>query len=364
MKIGILTFPNSTSYGAVLQMYALYKSVEKLGAEAEIINYHNSFMKQRKHYRSLNSLSQGKRTLKNIAIRIVHSRQIVSFRDFEKKMRMYPPKPEQDISMISNVGMRYDAVICGSDQVWNAHITGGDMHFYLDFCRENTKRISYAPSFGKVAYSYGMEDQIKQELGKFSHISVREQEGQHYVEQTTGRRPELVLDPTFLLHRKEWEVLEKAYAIPQDGYIVYYAIRSSATLLNFCRELAEKENKKIVIIGGNFLKRYKNKDCRVTYAPDLSPEEWLYVIHHADYVVTNSFHGTAFSIHYQKDFYVEFSSDTNSRLEEIIQLCALEDRVIDHVNLQCSTPIDYASVECRLAQRREQSLAFLQNAIC
>lgn len=364
MKVGILTFPNSSSYGAALQMYALYKTAEALGAEPEIINYHNLYMKQRKHYLSDKCISRASKAFKSTASVVLHWRQKCSFIKFEKKMQAYPSKSVSNIYTIPDICMRYDAVICGSDQVWNAHITGGDMHFYLDFCRENTKRISYAPSFGKVAYSYGMEDRIKQELGKFSYISVREQEGQHYVEQTTGRRPELVLDPTFLLHRKEWEVLEKAYTIPQDGYIVYYAIRSSATLLNFCRELAEKENKKIVIIGGNFLKRYKNKDCRVTYAPDLSPEEWLYVIHHADYVVTNSFHGTAFSIHYQKDFYVEFSSDTNSRLEEIIQLCALEDRVIDYVNLQCSTPIDYASVEYRLAQRREQSLAFLQNAIC
>lgn len=363
MKIGILTFPNTNSYGAVLQMYALYKATEKLGANVEIINYQNLYMKQRQHFLSRQKLSSKKRALKNIAAQMMHWRQNYSFYKFEKRMLVYPLKAVKDIGEASNIGARYDGVICGSDQVWNAHITGSDMHFYLDFCEANTKRISYAPSFGKVAYSSGIENQIKQELNKFDYISVREKEGQDYIEQITGRKPELVLDPTFLLQKEEWEKVEEKYIIPSDGYIAYYTIQSSASLFEFCLELAKKENKKVVIIGGNFLKQIKNRDNRIMYACDLSPSEWLYVIHHADCVVTNSFHGTAFSIHYQKDFYVEFSSDTNARLEEIIQICALEDRVVSRTDSQCNKAIDYADVESRLSERREKSHTFLQNSL-
>lgn len=363
MKIGILTFPNSSSYGAVLQMYALYNAVEKLGVEVEIINYHNLYMKRQKHYLSANCISSEKRLLKNAAAEVIHWRQKSSFAKFEKKMWLYPSKAVHDLCVIPDIDMRYDAVICGSDQVWNAHITDYDMHFFLDFCKDDTKRFSYAPSFGKVTYFHGMEDRINQELKKFEHISVREQEGQRYIEQLTGIKPTLVLDPTFLLQREEWEQIEEEYTVPQDGYIVYYTIHSSAKLFDFCRKLAEKENKKIVIIGGNVLKRMKNKDPRLVYACDLSPTEWLYVFSHADCIVTNSFHGTAFSIHYQKNFYVEFSSDTNARLEEIIRVCALEDRVIDHADLRCSASIDYDSVKCRLVERREQSFAFLREVV-
>lgn len=363
MKIGILTFPKTNSYGAVLQMYALYKATEKFGADVEIINYQNLYMKQRQHFLSRQKLSSKKRALKNIAAQMMHWRQNYSFNKFEKRMMAYPLKTVEDIGETSDICSRYDGVICGSDQVWNAHITGADMHFYLDFCEANTKRISYAPSFGQVAYSSGIENQIKQELNKFDFISVREKEGQDYIKQITGRKPELVLDPTFLLSKEEWEKVEEKYAIPSNGYIAYYTIRSSATLFEFCMELAKKENKKVVIIGGNFIKQMKNKDDRIVYACDLSPAEWLYVIHHADCVVTNSFHGTAFSIHYKKDFYVEFSSDTNARLEEIIQLCALEDRVVGRTDSLPSTAIDYAAVESRLLERREKSRNFLQNSL-
>ncbi len=362
-KVGLLTFPNSKSYGAAMQMYALYRSVEKTGAEVEIINYFNEYMKQEKHFLVSNGVSEKIRKLKRKVGYMLHCRQYSGFNMFEHKMKKYPVKHVTDIQSISDIDKRYDAVICGSDQVWNAKITDGDLHFFLDFCGSGTRRIAYAPSFGKVEYSQSIEEEIKAELAKFDSLSVREEEGLQYIQQISGLTPELVLDPTFLLNQEEWTELEKTYPIPKEEYILYYTIRTSHSLMKFCRELAEKENKKMVIVGGNVLKKMTNRDKRVIYANDLAPGEWLYLFHHASCVVTNSFHGTAFSIHYQKDFYVEYSSDTNSRLEQIVTMTGQTDRVVGIQDTVSDEHIDYEVVESRIAQYREHSQHFLQAAI-
>ena len=278
-------------------------------------------------------------------------------------MQLYPRKSicnSQKLKMLEN---RYDAVICGSDQVWNPRITDGDFSYYLNFCGDETKRISYAPSFGNIEYSENLKDSIYKELSKFSSISIREQEGKNFVQQLMGKEHPVVLDPTFLLNEKDWIRLEKKCPIPKEGYILYYTVRSSEKLLEFCKKMAEKQQKKVVIVGGNIIKKIKNRDKHLVYACDLGPQEWLYLVHHADCIVTNSFHGTAFAMHYKKDFYVEFSSDTNARMEEIIRITDLKNRVVDYITTVSNDPIDYEYVNSNLLESKQRSLSFLKAAI-
>lgn len=363
MKIGILTFPNSTSYGAVLQMYALYRAVEKLGHEAEIINYQNTYMKAEGHTQAIRRAGALHKKLRLWARRIVHVRQTLVFRRFEKKMAMHPEHPFSDPKKLAEISRRYQKVICGSDQVWNPGITQNDMSYFLDFCGEKTERVSYAPSFGIAEFSQDFQERIRRETEKFRHLSVREREGKQLLESLLGREIPLVLDPTFLLTKEEWTELEKKYPTAEEGYILYYTVFSSRRLFRFCLDLAEKSNKKVVIVGGNPLRQLRNKNAAVRYAWDLAPEEWLYLLHHASCVVTNSFHGTAFSIHYEKDFYLEYSSDTNSRLEQIVRISGLENRVVGADGDAAEEPIDYVTVNRRLAEMREQSLSYLKESL-
>lgn len=360
MKIGIMTFPNSTSYGAVLQMYGLYRGVEQLGAEAEIINYHNSFMKAERHTAAV----QRSGALRLWARHVMHARQFRGFRKFEKTMKLYPCKPIVDPAALRALDQRYDGVICGSDQVWNPNITDSDLSFFLDFCGDNTKRIAYAPSFGIREFSEDFRGRIKGDLNKFHSLCAREQEGKLLLEQLTGRQVPLVLDPTFLLTEQDWTALEQKHPAAQGEYILYYTVFSSESLLRFCLELAEKENKKIVFIGGNPIKQLCNKNKRIRYACDVTPGQWLYLMHRASCVVTNSFHGTAFSIHYKKNFFLELSSNTNSRLEQIIRTTGLENRVVGPDCADGSAPVDYSQVQELLAPAKAVSVEYLKGAIC
>ena len=356
MSIGIFTFPHSTSFGATLQMYALYHSVESLGYEAEVINYYNAYMKAEQH------ISQ-KNRIRTMARHLLHHRQGRKFRNFEQsRMHHYPNTAFSDPTKLTGLAKRYAAVICGSDQVWNPDITGGDMSYFLDFCGEETRRIAYAPSFGISDYSVDFKNQIHGELNCFHALSVRETPGQKVVEELTGRDVSLVCDPTFLLNAEEWYTLERPHPAAKQPYILYYTIRSSASLWNQCREFAKKKGLRIVVVGGNLLRQLKQKDKNIVYAMNIGPEEWLYLVHHAQYVVTNSFHGTAFSVNFHKDFYLGMSSLTNSRLHQIVDTLELGDRVIGDNNWSDET-IDYESVEQRLSPLRLSSLAYLKNAL-
>ena len=356
MKIGILTFPNSISYGAVLQMCALHHAVETLGHRPEVINYQNPYMKEQKHI--------GRKSyLKHHVGVLLHHRLYHNFRRFEKKqMVRYPSAMITDAAKLAELNARYDAVICGSDQVWNPNITGNDLSYFLDFCDESTNRVAYAPSFGLSEFSDEFANAIHGDLEKFHALSVREAPGQALVSKLTGKHVSLVCDPTFLLSADDWTAMEKAYPAANGEYIVYYTIRSSASLWNRCKAFAKEKGLKIVVVGGNLLQQWKEKDEQIQYAVDISPEQWLYLIHHARYVFTNSFHGTAFSINYRKDFYVEFSSLTNSRLEEITQKLGVTGQIVGDAPLT-GDAVDYRVADQVLAQMRNESLEYLANAL-
>ena len=356
MNIGIFTFPNSLSFGATLQMYALCHSVEKLGYNAEVINYYNAYMKAQHH---ISKQSWVHRTTRHL----LHNRQCRKFHSFEKRhMVRYPNAAFSDPAKLRELAKRYSAVICGSDQVWNPDITGADMSFFLNFCGEETHRVAYAPSFGITDFTEDYKNSIREDLKRFRALSVRETPGQKVVEELTQRDVSLVCDPTFLVSAEEWYALERPHPAATEPYILYYTIRSSACLWNQCKAFAKEKGLKIVVVGGNLLKKWKQKDRKIVYAMNIGPEEWLYLLHHAQYVVTNSFHGTAFSVNFHKDFYLEMSSLTNSRLQQIVDALGLCDRVIgeNHWN---DNMIDYESVDQRLSPLRLSSMEYLINAL-
>lgn len=358
MKVGILTVPTAGSFGASLQLFALYTAVRKMGADAEVVHYQNEYMKAERHMKVAND-----KRLKKMLRRALHYRQIRAFRNFEKCMVKYPARPIHQKEKLVDAVKRYDAVITGSDQVWNPDITGSDLSYFLDFCGPETKRIAYAPSFGHDQISAEFRREIENELKLFRHLSVREAEGQAILWSLISKEVPLVMDPSFLLTREEWMTNERKHDAASEPYILYYTVRSSKSLMDFCMRLAEERNMKVVLVGGNCIRRLKNKDCRIDYAYDLEPREWLYLLHHAECVVTNSFHGTAFSVNYQKEFYVEFSSLTNSRLTHIIRTLGLEDRVVRDGNCLMKERIDYSTVGKIVAQLCKKSTQYLSEAV-
>ena len=363
MKVGILTFPNSKSYGAVLQMFATYMVCQERGYDAEIINYHNAWMKQEKHFTQSNERSGNFVWLKKKISNLLHIRMIKGFSKFEENMIKYPKRPIVDKQQLRHIGNRYSAVICGSDQVWNPDITNYDVSYFLDFCGADTSRISYAPSFGVEEVSEEFGEKIKGELEQFDAISVREEAGQKIVRSLIGVEPQRVIDPTLLIDAEQWRKYESKHPQAEGDYILYYTIRSSDTLWKYCLDLAQKTNMKILRIGSNVISKRLKAQEGMEYVSDVTPDEWLYLVRNAKYVVTNSFHGTAFSINFRRNFYVEFSSLTNSRLENIVKMLGLEDRVLSEGKEIVPGQTDYTKTEAVLPGIKEESLTFLLQAL-
>lgn len=362
MKVGILTFPNSTSYGAALQMYALYCTVNRLGHRAEIINYYSKYMKAEKHCQPKGS-SDLKYFLRRSARRVLHAREYAAFAAFEKEtMNMYPQKFFTDKEKLPSVGTRYDAVICGSDQVWNPDITGGDLSYFLDFCGDSTKRISYAPSFGVETLPKDFASHVGEELQQFSAISVREVQGQALVADLIGKDVPVVIDPTMLLDAAQWQQLEDESFCVEEDYVLYFTVKSSPRLFEKCRSFAQQHGLKMIVIGGNCMR--KEKDPIVRHAVDISPAVWLWLVRHARYVVTNSFHGTAFSIIFERDFYLELSAKTNSRLTNIVKMLGLEERILPFEQEIVASSANYDAARENLPCLRADALQYLQQALC
>ena len=362
MKVGILTFPNSVSYGACLQMIALQDTVRRLGHEVEIINYHNPYMKAEKHVgKGENPI---KRALRRRVRLLLHRRLYRRFRRFERQHAAYhPTRAFTDKGRLTAIGGRYDAVICGSDQVWNPHITNADSSYFLDFCGDGTKRVAYAPSFGVVTFPDGFEEKMAPELKKFHALSARELPGKELVERLTGRDTTIVTDPTWLVDAADWAAMEQPHPAATGDYVLYFVVNQSKELLAQCKAFAKQHGLKVVVVGGNPVTAAKNKDPMLAYALDVGPEQWLYLVHHAKHIFTNSFHGTAFSVLFERDLYVQVPGHNGSRLQQVLDSLGMAHREVLEGRELSDAPIDYAQARDVFAQLKAQSLHYLENAL-
>lgn len=362
MKVGILTFPNSVSYGACLQMVALQNTVRRMGHEVEIINYYNSYMKAEKH--TDKGRHPLKRALQRHLRRLLHRRLYARFSHFERQhVVRYPTHSFTDKSRLPEIGRRYDAVICGSDQVWSPYITNTDISYFLDFCGATTKRVAYAPSFGVVKFPAGFEERIAPELQQFHALAARELPGKELVERLTDRETALVVDPTWLVDAADWAAMEQSHPAATGDYVLYFVVNQSKELLQRCKAFAKEHGLKLVVIGGNPVTAAKNKDPMLSYAMDVGPEQWLYLIHHARYVFTNSFHGTAFSVLFERDVYVQVPDHNGSRLRQVLESFGMEDREVREGEPLTEAAVDYRHVRQVFAALKEQSLTYLKNAL-
>lgn len=356
-KVGVITFHRSLNYGAVLQAYGLVKSIEKLGFESEIIDYRNIYLEERdsikRFIKTKNVLRAGYQFLE-CPFWLVRRRKFNKFLEFTNVSNKVD-KIDQDIEK------EYYKFFVGSDQVWNFKVTGLDENYFLSNIKNKLKKNSYAASFGVSTLPKELCGKYRNGLHGFNKISVRESQGANLVESLIGKVTPIVLDPSLLLNRDEWVkiIKTKQYYNIRGEYIVIYQRAYSKSLIEFAKKLAIKERCKIITITGN--PRQKIKAENILSA---GPIEWLWLMNNAKYIVTNSFHGVAFSINLNKEFFVELLDEkfgVNSRLENILSSFDLEKRKI-HLNKLDSKieKINYEEVNKKLEASRVESIKFLK----
>lgn len=359
MKIGILTFQQAINYGAVLQLYALQKIIQKLGADPEVINYISPKLKN--DYKIIRRNDGLRNLLASIFCAKAFCERKRRFKVFEKKYLNLTNElySKRDLSRICN---KYDYLITGSDQVWNYTITNTDFTYMLDFVEDSNKKISYAASFGVAQIPDKLKIWYKNLLQDFKAISVREKQGKAIIKSLCNKEVSVVLDPTFLLTKEDWKKLNTCDT-KNKKYILVYCLRRSDLLNEFAEKLKIKTGFKIIVLNPRTKKIYSQSS-----AYSAGPEEFIGLFMNAEYVLTNSFHGTAFSINFNKNFLVDLDINstvsTNSRLLNILSLLGLEDRIIDNIDIEkMYQDIDYSKVNTILDEERRKSINYLKMSL-
>lgn len=356
MKIGILTFHNAVNYGAVLQAYALKKFLEENDNEVEIINYKSEFIENvyNKPFSKNYSL---KSKIKNI---MTWNIQLKRNKKFEEFARNFLEINNTDVvnKIMESIEKKYDKIIVGSDQVWSTLCTNNDTTYYLDFVSDSSKKISYAASFGIVDENYYENKEIKKLLSEFSKVSVRENIGLEIYKKMTNKSAITCVDPTFLLSKNEWTKELPKINVP--NYLLVYSLGMDDYIVEYAKKIAATKSLNIIYFTLNNLFTIKNRKKVIIG----SPMEFLSYIEKADFIVTNSFHGTAFSIIFNKEFIVVKNNNKkhdNSRLENIINLLNLNDRLVDRDNMKIvDKKIEYNEVNLRMNELVGSSKKFLK----
>ena len=362
MKTGLVTFYHIHHYGALLQAYATERSVERCGSQCEIVDYYvNQNNDLFRRPTGLGSAAADVHTALHYApLKARYQR----FEDFSKQYLRISGRRFESMEELKSAELPYDVILSGSDQIWNPKIFPDgrfDPVFFGAFSRR--RKIAYAPSFGIPHVPEGMEEELRGYLAGFSHVSVRERQGQAIVEEVTGKTVPVVLDPTLLLDREEWGAIAQPPA--DKGYILCYCISKPGALSPYIHALAEKTGLPVVQLCGIRQKVHPKAKCVL----DAGPAEFLGLFQNASYVCTNSFHGTVFSVQFQKPFFtavapLELAAPESSRTFSILSRLGLTGRIIgkgDTAGLDDA--IDWASVDRRLEEARQSSLAYLRAAL-
>jgi len=365
-KIGIITIHNNVNYGANLQAFASNKFTRNLGYKSVIINYSpktefaNSKLLSWLLVSWQNEPNKSLKRKFKLGIALLLSapkkyRRLRNFRKFRKKYcnlsNTYKSARE-----ISTVG--FDTVVCGSDQIWNPDITDGINDIFFGDIGGVTKRISYAASMGKTEYSPFEAQKAIPLIKKLDYCSVREPDSADYLEKLVGRKVETVCDPVFLLNKSDYESLFKRRLIKQE-YVLVYSIISNSKMLETAKKYATEHNLKLVEICAN-----KDRHQKHSQKSHYGPIEFLNAIKYANTIFTNSFHGTAFSIIFEKPFFVFNNKHRGSRITNLIEKAGLCDYVIDEENPVLPTEkINFLTVNKNLESFISSSKEFLLNAL-
>lgn len=377
-KVAILTkYYKNYNYGGMLQGYALHKTIEQLGFDCDIISYdvwknpnpvYKNILQQCKQY--------GIKTAFEKVIEKAISKQGYKIKNIvDERKRLFNEfmvqtganTEEYDDSNLSELNGIYDFFVSGSDQVWNPNAV---RNLYLQgFVTDDTKKIAYAASIGRDEFSEYEAKILVPFISTFKHLGIREKTGANLLKKYIDNDITTVLDPTMLLSSEDWNEISSD-RIVNEPYALFYFFADSYETRCKVEEFCRKKGLKLVLIP--YAKQEFNYgDCKgeCIRLDKVGPNEFLSAIKYADYVFTDSFHGSVFSIIYNKEFAVfernkKGHVSMNSRLYDLLNTYGLSDRLISNFEaLDSLVSIDYKAVKEVLTKKKKESVDFLTNSL-
>lgn len=350
MKVDIITCSYAYNYGAVLQTYALSQYLTEQNCEVKVINYQPNYARA----------TNNKNT--NFFKKIIRKPDYIKgkkvFTQFLKNnVRLTEIEYKNNVQLKDNPPIA-DVYIAGSDQIWNCDLPNGyDNAFFLDFVPQNKKKISYAASIAMDKISNEQKKRFKEMLRDFDKISVRENTAVEILKDANIHNVYKVLDPVFLISLNQWKELSKKEQKEKDRYILIYGFNRQKNVFEYAKQKAKEMKCKIFSVNTHIEDFFINRTNK--YFWNVTPEKFINLIENAEMIITNSFHGLAFSILFKKNVKIFLKKGgANSRMLDLLKELSMEDLIYDN-NYQ----INYESVENKLIELRRNSYDFFKSII-
>lgn len=386
-KVGIVSCYFQHNYGSMLQALATQMALDKLGYENETIDisgFNGEIKKAKMLYFAkasltsdilLSKLGMATNVLRRKLSKGAYKENTIirnkKFDDFYKEHFRLSEKYISKADLGKKCKDKYGAVLVGSDQLWLPGNIAAD-YYTLNFVPKEVNTIAYSTSFGQSALPSDSAKKATVFLKKIKHIGVREESGQKLVKELAGRSVPVICDPTLLFTSDEWMSIQKEEAKINEPYILCYFLGNNPPHREFAKRLKEKAGCKIVAL--THLDEYvKSDEDYADYTPyDIDPADFLNLIRNAQYVCTDSFHCSLFSMLYKKEFFTfkrytrKTKSSTNSRLDTLFNLAGVKGRVLngeEDIQTCLDMNIDYENVHNNLQKIREESYQYLITAL-
>lgn len=366
MKIKTITCHDVYNVGASLQAYALVQYLMELGHDVKIIDYKPDYLNG--HYRLWGGINP---VYDKILIKELYC--LAKFpgrlkKRFEKRKKEFDSftkeflpltRRYQSLAELQVDPPQADVYFAGSDQIWNTLFRNGrDPAFYLDFAPEGSIRASYAASFAGDSVDDAFKRQVSEWISQLDYVSVRESTGLAILNYLGIEGGHQVLDPVFLLNRQQWSSIAAQWSSPlSEPYVLIYDFENDGKMAAFAKNLATKNHWKLVSM-------LKNPHIPMDFSQE-GPIAFLSLIQNAKAVVSNSFHATAFSLIFQKEFWVFYRNENiNTRMEDLLTLMGVSDRLIRKYSSNVlEKTIDYENVNEKMKTEIARSKNFIDQVL-
>lgn len=360
--VGILTLHKPIySYGAAMQAYATYLTLKELGYLPQIIDLclESRFTLRLSQRFPIPTQAIRRHVINGLIVEYLkHPFRLYKFRQFNKMIE-YSKTYHKTDCLYANPP-KYDLYLVGSDQVWNPCISYNIEPFLLTFLSGNEKKISYASSIGRTDLPQEYKAMFHRSLSTFSHISVREEQTRRIIQSILPTADiSVVLDPTLLVDAKHWISISKKSKY--NNYLLCYCLTNEHKKLKFAEKIAKHNGLQLIVIGDNV------SGVEAKFLNQVGPKEWIGLIQGAKHIITDSFHGTIFSIMLNNNFMVlcnEINRET--RINHLLKITGLTSHITDDYRIGyfiSNTVINKANVLDKIEAEKKKSISFLINAL-
>ena len=358
-KIGILTFHRAYNFGAVLQTYAVQQAARSISdnLDISIIDYRCNRIESWFHSKSIKS--KLKKIYRYCFSHDYYTEIITKEKLFNAFTKKYFTLSKKCVSWREFYNC-FDAIIVGSDQVWNLDMTQNDINYFLPY-KKGAKKLTYAASFGKSDFSEEQTEIARKYVPDFESVLIREEAGIQFANRL-GVRGHKVVDPTLLVKRDHWELLCEPCKINRP-FILLYLVAKETYSISLAKKIAQKEGWDVI-----YLDPPRFNVAGTIRIKAAGPSHFLWLIKHAKLVITTSYHGLIFSLNMNTPFLYEMAhvvGNTNSRLEEVVDTYSLHDYAIqsDDIKLYTKNVYDWNRINQLVEDNRKASMKALKQSI-